>query len=215
MKSRITPGFFAGVSIALVIAALPTLIFARWLPGVLLAAGIAAGIVAFGLWIRDRRERNRRSEFQELLERVADVGAEVVELRRGPTFDAWREDSERILAAAIGPAEASEALGPPDADVVSTLDPMLVLSGFPFGWDYIAKLRAIAARAHELQLSRRFRASDWSIFDPDRWQETHARAIHWEPQNGAPCPWCGHRFYPSDVSCDGCGVLVGAEFAFK
>jgi hypothetical protein len=109
----------------------------------------------------------------------------------------------------------SEVLGPPAPGVVSDLDPMLVAGGFPFGWDYVNSLRAIATELSEVMLMPGFEPSAWSPFDFLSWEGEHARVIEWEAHAGGSCPWCGNRIYPSDPNCASCGAQIGSEFAFK
>jgi hypothetical protein len=208
----VTPGLVLALAFAFIVAGAGAMAPSslRW---GLVAAGVGLAVIWIALLVRDKRERKQRGELKELLERVAAVGQET--LRRGPTFDAWRKHSESLLAAAIGESAAAEVLGPPAAGAVKDIDPMEVLAGYPFGQEYVEGVFRVAAHLDDFTLVRCFMPSAWSPFDPDQWEQEHARPIAWEPQNGGPCPWCGNRIYPTSGTCDECGAQVGVELAFK
>jgi hypothetical protein len=213
---RMRPDFAGGLALALVIAALPGLLLPeRWLPLALFGAGVVFAVITAWLWWREKRERQRVEQSRDLLDRTAAVGEEIISLRRGPTLEAWRLDAEALVSAAVGEELAARAVGPPSPAVVSDLNPMEVLAGFPFGGEYIGNVRMLAGELDELTLPPGFKPQTWSPFDFRAWEAEHGRAIEWEPQAGGPCPWCGNRVYPSTSVCARCGARIGGDFAFK
>jgi hypothetical protein len=209
---RVSSGFVAALAIAFGVAGAGSLA-PDWWRWAFLAAGIVLAAVWLALIFSEKREGRRREELGELLDNAADIGQRL--LGRGPTFDAWRRHSQDLLAAAIADRAVAEAHNFPVASVVADLDPMQVLGGYPFGQEYITALFNIVAKLDEFPLRNAFEASAWAPFDPEGWEQEHARQIKWEPQNGAPCPWCGYRIYPTSGTCSECGAQVGAELAFK
>lgn len=209
---RISSGFIAALAIVFGVAGAGALA-PDWWRWAFLAAGIVLAAAWLALILSEKRERRRREELAALLDEVADIGQRL--LGRGPTFDAWRRHSRDLLAAAIADSAAAEALNFPVASVVADLDPIQVLGGYPFGQEYIAALSNIVTQLDEFPLRKAFMASAWAPFDPEAWEQEHARQIKWEPQNGAPCPWCGHRIYATSGTCIECGARVGGELAFK
>jgi hypothetical protein len=213
MRHRATSGSLAGVALGLLIAAVPGFLLVTWLPLAFLASALLVAAIAVLLWANERRERRRRRQLAELIGRDAVVGEEVISMRHGPTFAAWCSHAQALLEAAIGrPAGEAFATTSPTAH---ELDPIAILAGTTFGSQYVANLRAVSVRLDTIASRPGFDPSAWSTFDPADWELAHVRKIAWEPQEGAPCPWCGERIYPSSAVCGGCGAQVGEESAFR